>query len=519
MYIALLVRGRDRPGLLRDVAQRIAGLGGNIVFALSYAEEGRASSLFIVDFPSEPWGAEEVLLRVEGVEEVDVERGEKAYSLYAEFLERYPAMTTELVKLLDPADFLEVLIRLAPDKRAPVYMLMPPDYLARLLLRAPPELTEEACRVLPSEKLAEAASTLPPDDAVDLLQSMPPHARRAVLSRLPGGFVEKIRPLLRYPPESAGGIMTTEVVVVKQGSRVADAVELLKKSRGEVRDVLYVVDDAGRLVGYVTVPDLFKEDRDRPIESIMRRDVVSVKPTVDREEVARLMVRHDLSRVPVVDDEGRLLGVVLIEDVVDVLVAEYSEDMLLLGGIARLPRFRYLTARVSTLFYRRFLWLAVIYLIESVTATVIKGFESLIAQSAILAAFIPLLLDTGGNVGSQAATLITRALALGEVTAGDVLRIVAKEIAVALLLALAMGGMAFGFALALTSLNLRVALAVATALVTVVVTADLVGAMLPLAASLVGADPAAMSAPLITTVADVSGVFMYFVIAQLFLRG
>ena len=174
--------------------------------------------------------------------------------------------------------------------------------------------------------------------------------------------MEKIRPLLRYPPESAGGIMTTEVVVVKQGSRVADAVELLKKSRGEVRDVLYVVDDAGRLVGYVTVPDLFKEDRDRPIESIMRRDVVSVKPTVDREEVARLMVRHDLSRVPVVDDEGRLLGVVLIEDVVDVLVAEYSEDMLLLGGIARLPRFRYLTARVSTLFYRRFLWLAVIYL-------------------------------------------------------------------------------------------------------------------------------------------------------------
>ena|GEM_PF-6038785 len=188
MYIALLVRGRDRPGLLRDVAQRIAGLGGNIVFALSYAEEGRASSLFIVDFPSEPWGAEEVLLRVDGVEEVDVERGEKAYSLYAEFLARYPAMTTELVRLLDPADFLEVLIRLAPDKRAPVYMLMPPDYLARLLLRAPPELTEEACRVLPSEKLAEAASTLPPDDAVDLLQSMPPHARRAVLSRLPGGL-------------------------------------------------------------------------------------------------------------------------------------------------------------------------------------------------------------------------------------------------------------------------------------------------------------------------------------------
>ncbi|RLG76673.1 MAG: magnesium transporter [Thermoprotei archaeon] len=517
MFITVLVRGRDRPGLLKDIASVITSSGGNILFGLSYSEEGRASSLFIVEYRDECKNVVEALRCVDGVEEVTLEASNKAYALYVEFLERYPAMTSELVRFLTPNDFLEVLIRLPQEKRSSLYILVPPDYLGQLLVHAPQEIIDEAARVAVPKRLAEAIAFLPPDDAADVLQSLPPQVRRTVFEYLPKEFREAVKPLLQYPPESAGGIMTTSVVVLRKDITVREAVEVLKKSRAEIRDVIYVVDEHNRLLGYIPVPDLFKEDRNASLESVVRRDFIAVDPMVDREEVAKIMIRHDLSRVPVVDSDGRFLGVVSLDDVVDALVAEYSEDILLLGGIAKLPRFRYLTARLSTLFYRRFMWLIVIYLIESVTASVIKSYEGLIARTAVLAAFIPLLLDTGGNIGSQSATLITRALALGEVTRRDILAVVAKEFSVALLLGGALSSVAFVLALLVTSLDLEVALTVALSLVIVVLVADLMGALLPLAATSFGIDPAVMSNPLITTVVDVIGVMFYFTVASLML--
>ncbi|RLF88402.1 magnesium transporter, partial [Thermococci archaeon] len=290
----------------------------------------------------------------------------------------------------------------------------------------------------------------------------------------------------------------------------------LSLGKFEVSDVLFVVDEEGKLLGYLKVLDLLREDPESNLGRICKKDLVTVNPEEDREEVAKLMVKYDISRLPVVDEEGRLLGVVTIEDVADVIVAEHGEDYLLLGGLPKMEDYRYLTARPTSLFRKRFLWLLAIYLVESVTARIIKGFGVMISETAIIAAFIPLILATGGNVGSQASTLVVRALALGEVTPRDYLRIVLKELSTSILISPAIASVGFVFAYTI-SLDLRISLIVSLALGLVTITADITGALLPLLATIFKVDPATISSPLIATISDVSGLVVYLTLASLLL--
>ena len=362
-----------------------------------------------------------------------------------------------------------------------------------------------------------------PDEAVDVLQALDSKTRREVLTALPRDRRDQAAKLLAYPPESAGGIMTTSVPVLRADSTVQDALAAVKDIDYDVRDTIVVVDEEGRLVGLIPVSDLFLYKPGEKLGRIAQRPRVTVTPLIDREEAAKLMMRYYMNRLPVVDDKGSFLGVITMEDVAHVLAEEAAEDIAKLGGILGgiKPSERYITVKTLDLVRSRLPWLLVIYAIESITANVLKSYEDVIEKAALIAAFIPLIMGTGGNVGSQATSLVLRALALGEVSElskYDIARIVLKEAATSSMIALVMGLIGFFFALAISE-SVMVAAAVALTLAAVTIVADLIGALLPVLARRLGIDPAALSTPLLTTIIDVSVAFIYMAIATKLVLG
>lgn len=511
-----MVEAVDRVGILRDLADVISRNKGNVLFNISHTKDHEYFALFIVDYPGDVGRLREELLKVEGVGRVKLGSGPRSTRVYASYMAIDAAVAKSLTSFLKPNEFLEVLARVDQETRSTVYTMLPPDYLAKLLHAAPPEIVSEATEALPPERVAKALLNLYPSEVADLLQLMPETVHKKVIPYLPKDVLDTIKYLMKYPPDTAGGLMAVSVPVASESTTVNDALSLIKSGAFKVKDVIFVVDAEGKLRGCASLPDLLREPPSSQLKEIMRRDVVSVSPFTDREEVAKLMIKRDVPRVSVVDKDGKFLGVVLIDDVLDVLTEEHTEDLLLSSGISPGVKFRFLTTKTRSMFWSRFSWLLFIYLIESVTVTIIKGYEDLIAKIAILAAFIPLMVDTGGNTGSQSSTMITRALALGEITPRDLLRVVGKELPMCFLLAAAMGFAGFLFAFLMSS-SLHVSLVVALALFLVITVSDMIGSLLPLAAYKLRVDPAAMSGPLITTIADIIGVALYLAVAYVVL--
>ena len=522
--IVVLVRARDRPGLLSDIAARLRDLGANIVVNLSYTRGGEATLLFIVDTQGEPEGFAEEL--EERLEELDVEEVRVAAidagagELIAEFLEERPGLVQALEEHLAAADILDAIIRLPSSKRLEVYRVLSLNTLAQVLRLADEAIIEEILDVVPLQRLASAIALLDPDEAVDVLQRLPEDKKRQILGMLPDELRKQAARLLQYPPESAGGIMTTSIPVLRVNNTVQDALQALRQGGYDVRDTVVVVDEKGRLIGLVPVDELLRARPGEPLARLARKPRITIEPGSDREEAARLMLRYDVNRLPVVDKHGRFLGAITVEDVADVLAEEAAEDIALLGGLEK-PRERYLAATVRDLFKLRLPWLLLIYLIESVTASILKSYEDLISKVAVIAAFIPLIMDTGGNVGSQATSMIIRALALGELSERsrhDLVYVFLKELATAAAMGAVFGAIGFGFAYLLGG-SMRVALAVSLTLFIVIVFADIVGAILPIIARRLGIDPATLSAPLITTIVDISVVFIYMTLAAKLILG
>ena len=516
MKLVIAVEARDRPGLLRDIASVISNAGANIEYSIAFKENDSAFLLFIAYYEGETELLAEAIEKLEDIESIEIEfLGLPAADIIAKHVEKNPAIAGDIIKLMPPLDFIEVLVRLSEDVRKRVYTLLPITALGNLLAEAPKEIIDEIAATLKPSQLAQALVELEPDDLVDILQGLKSPVRKAVLKYLPREKIDEIRPLLLYPPETAGGLMTTHVPVFTVDIPVSKVIEALtQEPEYEISDTVYVVDKNGKLVGYVDVPTLFKEKPNTPLEKIMRRDIITVDPLTDQEEVARLMIKFNETKLPVVNGDGKFLGVVTIDDVMYVLISEHSEDFLLFGGVMRIER--YLTSRVIDLFKKRFIWLLVLYAVQNVTARIVQNYSELISKVAILAAFIPLILDTGGNAGSQSVALVTRALALGELTLHDIFRVIGKELATSLLLASALAPIAFIFAFSIT-FNMWVSITVAVAVILVVLITSIVGALLPLIATAIGIDPAVISAPLLTTVADIIGLSIYFITASLIL--
>jgi magnesium transporter len=368
---------------------------------------------------------------------------------------------------------------------------------------------------------------LPPDDAADVIQRAGVEHRAELLALLDEATRHEVQALLAYAEDEAGGLMNPRFARLRPDMRVDEALRYLRRQaehRTEGVYYAYVLEPDQRLVGVLSFRELLLAAGDRLVRDIMRREVVSVPERLDQEEIARLIARHDLMGVPVVDEAGRMRGIVSVDDVVDVLNEEATEDIQKLGGMEALD-LPYWRTGFATLVRRRAGWLTVLFLGELLTATAMARYEHEIAQAVVLALFVPLIISSGGNSGSQASTLIVRAMALNEVRLGHVLRVLRRELASGVVLGTILAAIGLVRILAWQGIFGTygehaglIALTVALSLVGVVTWGTLAGAMLPFALRSLRFDPASASAPFVATLVDVSGLVIYFSVARVLLH-
>ena len=426
-----------------------------------------------------------------------------------------------------PSDLADILAALDEAHRVRVIAELPTDLASFALAEMEAaEHPEELLLAVGPDYAAELVEELPTDDAADLVAELPASDREALLEEISDrAAVEK---LLKYPEDSAGGLMATDVVSVRDDATVAEAIDALRRQCAEDESQLYqvyAVDGASKLRGVVPVARLIVSAPSRLVRDVMEPPPVEVQPQTDQEEVARLMARYNVAAMPVIDENGKLLGRITFDDVVDVVEAETTEDILKFGGMEALDA-PYLTVAFSRMVRKRAGWLAALFIGEMLTATAMAFFQDEIAKAVILALFVPLIISSGGNSGSQASTLVIRAMALGEVTLRDWWRVIRRELATGMVLGLVLG--AIGFLRitlwhAITGIYgthyLLVAMTVFASLIGVVTFGTLAGSLLPFVLRKLGFDPASASAPFVATLVDVTGLIIYFTVASIILRG
>lgn len=401
------------------------------------------------------------------------------------------------------------------------------DEQIRLLSAAAPDLAAGALEHLDyqdqyrlldhlDERISQAVLTSMSSDALsDLIGAVHPRRARELLRRLPDEQRADVQRLLEFPENTAGGRMTVNYLEAQQGWTAAQVLAHFRKvgREVEVANYVYVVDPTGRLAGVASMRDLLLSDPDTPVSEVMYTQVVSVRADADQEEAARLLQQYDFVALPVVDAAGRIVGVITIDDIIDVLEEEVTEDIQILGGIEPLDE-AYLDSSLAKLFRKRIGWLLLLFLAASFTTSILRYHAHLLDQVVALAFFIPLLIGTGGNSGAQASTLVIRAMALGEVAIGDFLRVVWREVRMGLSLGGAMAAVTFGLARIIGS-PFDLGLTVGVTITLIVVVGSILGAALPLLGRRLGFDPAVFSAPVITTVVDAAGLLIYFQVARL----
>ncbi|HEY3109432.1 MAG TPA: magnesium transporter [Chloroflexota bacterium] len=361
---------------------------------------------------------------------------------------------------------------------------------------------------------ADVLEEMAPDDAADVFEELEDAEAEEVLGAMQAEEASELRELLTYPPDTAGGIMTPDVAAVRPSLSVEQAIAAIRRVADEAETVhyVYVTDDQERLLGVLSLRDLLLARSRQPVTAVMNPDVKSVRATDDQEQVARLFREQRYMALPVVDERDRLVGIVTVDDVGDVLEEEATEDIERLGGSQPLDE-PYLHASVLQIVRKRIVWLLLLLVAQAYTATVLRNYQQEIGELVVLAVFMPMLLGIGGNVGSQTVTTLIRAVGVGDVEWTDLGRVLWKELRVALVLAVALSlGMLLRAELIGTTVD--VALVVGMSAGFIVVWAGLVAAVLPLGLRRVGIDPAVVSAPLISTLVDGTGLIIYFELAR-----
>ena len=426
-----------------------------------------------------------------------------------------------------PSDLADVLAALDESTRVRVIAELPTELASSALAEMEAaEHPEELLLAVGPEYAAELVEELPSDDAADLVGELSAGEREAVLAEVSDrADVER---LLAYPEDTAGGLMTTEVVTVREDASLAEAIDAIRRQSEDDESQLYqvyAVDSAGDLHGIVPIARLIVSSPSRLVRDVMEQPIVQVQPQEDQEAVARLMARYNVAAVPVVDARGRLLGRITFDDVVDVVEAETTEDIEKFGGMEALDA-PYLTVAFGRMVRKRAGWLAALFIGEMLTATAMAFFQEEIAKAVILALFVPLIISSGGNSGSQASTLVIRAMALDEVHLRDWWRVIRRELAAGLVLGTVLGTIGFlriTLWHALTGIYgahyLLVALTVFGSLIGVVTFGTMTGSLLPFVLRKLGFDPASASAPFVATLVDVTGLVIYFTVASILLRG
>ncbi len=369
---------------------------------------------------------------------------------------------------------------------------------------------------------------LAPDDAADLLQSLALEQRGAYLSLLEERARKEVVALLAYAEDAAGGLMSPRFVRVRPDMSVDEAISYLRRQareRVETIYYVYVLDGAQHLLGVVSFRELFAAQPEQTVREVMHADPVRVRADLDQESVSQVIADRDLAAVPVVDAEGRMQGIVTVDDIVDVVREEATEDIQKIGGTVALEA-PYLHVGLLSMVGKRLPWLTVLFVGQFLTTAAMTYFEGEMARALVLALFIPLIISSGGNSGAQASTLVIRAMGMGEVRLRDWWRVLRRELGVGLLLGLVLGAIGLARVLLMPAASVQtnhhellLAVTVATSLVWIVLWGAVVGAMLPFLLRGLGFDPASASAPFVATLSDVTGIVIYFSVATLLLSG
>ncbi len=435
------------------------------------------------------------------------------------------ATARELLTTMNAADIAAVIVRLEQQKIPLLFRLLPKELAAETFVEMEIEDQELLIRGFSDNELKEILDELFVDDAVDIVEEMPANVVKRILKQAEPEMRKTINQILRYPENSAGSLMTTEYVSLRPDMTVGESILRIRR-QGVDKETIYTcyVTEGRKLVGLVTVKELLLAESDEIlIKDIMLTNIISVSTHTDQEEVARMLAKYDFLALPVVDRENRMVGIVTFDDAIDILEEEATEDMEIMGGM--LPSEKtYLRSSAWELFKNRIPWLMLLMVTATFTGMIITAFEGALAAQVALTAFIPMLMGTGGNSGSQSSVTVIRALSLGEVRIKDLPRVIWKELRTALLCGTVLAAVCFvkillidGWLLGNPNITILVDGVVCLALLVTVVTAKLIGAALPLAAKAVKLDPAVMASPFITSIVDAVSLLVYFMFAKLLL--
>ncbi|MHC1563810.1 MAG: magnesium transporter [Candidatus Hecatellaceae archaeon] len=424
-----------------------------------------------------------------------------------------------LISKISPQDIPYILERIPREDRGRLIRLLPNEVAGKILPKLPSEILESVVVEIERERLIKIATSLPADELSDLFNKLPFHWKKKLSKWLPTWKLNEVKPLLAYPPDTAGGLMTNRIPIFFEGLEVDKVIKeftvRLKFDEYDTSHYIYAVNSDEKLKGVIPSKELLLAPRDKKLRDVVSPPLAVVKPGTDQEEAARIVARYDLIELPVVDDKGKLLGAITVDDVIDVIVKESGEDLLKLAATVKVTA-PYLAAKITDLVKKRVLWLIMLCLVEVVVAFIISSFEKVISATIALAFFIPLISSTGGNSGVQTSTLVIRGLATGELSLRDLLRILVKESMVSTLLGLVISPFLFALSFAVT-FQLWVSIILALAIIIIIFVVNLMGGIMPLFVAKIGIDPATISAPLVTTVADAIGLTIYFLVAVLVL--
>lgn len=419
----------------------------------------------------------------------------------------------ELLSDANESDVAEVLDELSKEDLAIVFRLLKKDEAVDVFSYMDSDTQEKLIETLSDNEVAGIVSKLYIDDAADLIDELPANLVSKVLQNASPTKRKAINEILKYPEDSAGSIMTVEYVDIKSGMSVKECFDRIRKIglNKETVYILYVVDTNRSLIGVTTVKDLLMHDYDSKINDFMEENVISVTTNEDKEEVAKMFDKYDFLALPVVDNENRLVGIVTVDDAMDVMSEENEEDFEIMAAMAP-SEDDYLKESVFTQYKNRIVWLLVLMLSSIVTGKIITNYENAFAAVPLLVSFIPMLMDTGGNCGSQASTMVIRALATDEIETKDIFKALWKEARIGVLCGLTLG-IVNGLRIYIQYGDLGIALVIAITLFVTAVLSKSLGCLLPMGAKAVGLDPAYMASPLITTVVDAGSLAIYFNIA------
>ena len=432
----------------------------------------------------------------------------------------------DILVTMNPADIAAVFAGVEPDKLPLLFRLLPKELAAESFVEMESEEQETLIKGISDSELRQVMDELYVDDAVDIVEEMPANVVQRILAQSAPEMRKEINEILQYPENSAGSVMTTEYVKLSPGMTVGDAILRIRRT-GVDKETIYTcyVLENRKLIGTVSVKSLLLAPSDlQTIDSVMESNLITVTTHTDQEEVARMMSKYNLLAIPVVDGDDRMVGIVTFDDAFDVMEDETTEDMEIMAGMTPSDK-TYLRSSPFDLFRHRIPWLALLMVSATFTGLIISSFEEKLAAMVCLTAFIPMLMDTGGNSGSQSSVTVIRAISLGELEFRDLGKVIWKEVRTAVMCGLVLSVLCVAKILLVDHLmlhtegvNFTVALTVGLTLAVTVLCAKLVGCTLPMLAKKLGFDPAVMASPFITTIVDALSLLVYFGIATALLK-